>query len=91
MSFDAKIQFVIASHLGCDESSITPEARLREDLRADSFDVIELLQQLEETFATTVDEKAATTIRTVSDLMAYMSRLLDEASPSARLAGRRSA
>ncbi|WP_394828821.1 acyl carrier protein [Pendulispora albinea] len=96
MSFDAsdaigeKVRFVIAEHLGCAKTSVTHEARLREDLRADSFDVIELLLELEEKFATTVDERLANTFRTVADVIAYMARRVNEVPPSRAPASRRS-
>jgi len=37
-----------------DESKIVPEARLVEDLNADSLDIIELVMALEEEFGVTV-------------------------------------
>jgi acyl carrier protein len=48
-----------------DESKIVPEARLAEDLNADSLDIIELVMALEEEFSVTVEGSELEGIDTV--------------------------
>ncbi|MCA1688510.1 MAG: acyl carrier protein [Actinobacteria bacterium] len=45
-----KIQEITADRLGVDESDVTPDASFREDLEADSLDLVELIMELEEQF-----------------------------------------
>ena len=56
MNNDIEKRFIkcAAEMLTVDESKIVPEARLVEDLNADSLDIIELVMALEEEFGVTV-------------------------------------
>jgi acyl carrier protein len=72
---EMRVRATIAAHLCRAEELVTPEARLIEDLKADSLDLVELLQRLEEEFQTTVDEKRAAALRTVNDVVAYVREL----------------
>ena len=56
MNNDTEKRFIkcAAEMLTVDESKIVPEARLVEDLNADSLDIIELVTALEEEFGVTV-------------------------------------
>ena len=67
-----KIRSIIASKLGLDESEITPEKRLVEDLKADSANVMVLIMDLEDEFNMTVDDAAINTLRTVGDVVKYI-------------------
>jgi acyl carrier protein len=72
---DRRVQATIAAHLSRPEEQVRPEARLIEDLHADSLDIVELLQRLEEEFNTTVDDNRAAALRTVGDVIAYVREL----------------
>ena len=41
-----KIREITADRLGVDEGDVTPEASFREDLEADSLDLVELIMEL---------------------------------------------
>ena len=43
-----KIQEITADRLGVDEGDVTADASFREDLEADSLDLVELIMELEE-------------------------------------------
>ncbi len=58
---------IIVEHLGCDRSKVVPEARLIDDLGADSLDQTELILLLEETFDVDIDGRGRK-IRRVDDL-----------------------
>ena len=64
-----KIAKVLADQLGIDQSKITPESKIVEDLGADSLDVVELLMSLEEEYGITVSDDEAGAIRTVADIV----------------------
>ena len=51
--------------LGVDESAVTESARFKDDLDADSLDLVELVMALEEEFDVTVEEEELEGIATV--------------------------
>ena len=70
-TFD-KVKTVIVESLNCDEALVTPEARLVEDLGADSLDAVELIMAMEEACNMTFEEDAATQMQTVGDIVSYI-------------------
>ena len=54
-----KIQEITADRLGVDEGDVTPEASFREDLEADSLDLVELIMELEEQFGMEIPDEEA--------------------------------
>ena len=50
-----KVQKVIGDALGVDEGEVTPDARLAEDLGADSLDYLDMAFKLEKAFGIRVD------------------------------------
>ncbi|MBR6878357.1 MAG: acyl carrier protein [Bacteroidales bacterium] len=63
-----KVRSIIASKLGLDESEITPEKNLANDLGADSLDVVELSMELEREFNLKFEDADTEKIQTVADL-----------------------
>ena len=63
-----KVRSIIASKLGIDESEITPEKSLVNDLGADSLDVVELSMELEREFNLKFEDSDTEKIQTVADL-----------------------
>ena len=57
---------------GADESKITPEARFREELEADSLDLVELIMAFEDKFGTEISDEDAQKITTVGEAVAYI-------------------
>ena len=57
-----RIQGIIAELLGVDKSKVVPEARFREDLEADSLDLVELIMAFEEEFGGEISDEEAQTI-----------------------------
>ena len=64
-----KVRKLIADELSIDESKITLESRLSEDLGADSLDAVELIMALEDEFGVEVSDEIAQSIRTVGDIV----------------------
>ena len=58
--------------LGVDEEKVTPDARFREDLEADSLDLVELIMAFEEKFGGEISDEDAQKITTVGEAIAYI-------------------
>ena len=63
-----KVRSIIASKLGLDESEITPERSLSNDLGADSLDVVELSMELERELNLKFEDADTEKIETVADI-----------------------
>jgi len=59
------IQGVAVEVLGVDADQVTEEARFKEDLEADSLDLVELVMALEESFDISVPEEDLEGVTTV--------------------------
>jgi len=69
-----KIKAMIKEELGIDEEKITLEARLSEDLGADSIDAVELIMNVEDEFNIEVSDEQAQNIKTVGDVVAFVEK-----------------
>ena len=67
-----KLKEIIASIMKTDVSGVSRESRLKEDLRADSLDKINMLMALEEAYDIEMDEEKALTFKTVGDVVDYL-------------------
>jgi acyl carrier protein len=70
----AKVKEIIVDKLNADPDKIVPEARFREDLKADSLDLVELIMAFEEEFGGTISDETAQKIVTVGDAVEYLSQ-----------------
>jgi acyl carrier protein len=64
----AAIQTIIMEQLAVPREQITPDARIIEDLIADSLDIIEITMMLEERLALTIPDAKVEEIHTVADI-----------------------
>jgi acyl carrier protein len=67
-----KVKAIIIDLLGVDEAKITLEARFREDLEADSLDLVELIMKFEDEFGGEISDKEAQEIKTVGQAVEYL-------------------
>jgi acyl carrier protein len=67
-----EVQVIIVDLLGVDESKVTPDARFREDLEADSLDLVELIMAFEDKFGGEISDEDAQQISTVGDAVTYI-------------------
>jgi acyl carrier protein len=66
------VKVIIVDLLNVDENKITPEARFREDLEADSLDLVELIMAFEDKFGGEISDEDAQNISTVGEVVAYI-------------------
>lgn len=67
-----EIKAIIVDLLGADESKITMEARFREELEADSLDLVELIMAFEDKFGAEISDEDAQKILTVGGAVEYI-------------------
>ena len=67
-----KVKEVILSTLSCEEDDVTLDARLSEDLDADSLDAVELSTALEDEFDIKIPDEALSSFITVGDVVSYI-------------------
>lgn len=70
-TFD-RVKQIIVDQLGVDEGAVTMEASFREDLEADSLDLVELIMAFEEEFGGSISDEDAQKINTVADAVGYL-------------------
>jgi acyl carrier protein len=68
-----KVKVIIVDQLGVDESKVTMDASFREDLEADSLDLVELIMAFEEEFGGEISDEEAQKITTVGEAVDYLS------------------
>lgn len=63
---------ILCDQLPLSPEDITPDSRIKEDLGADSLDVLQLLMALEEEKGIVIPDEVLPTLKTVGDIVAYM-------------------
>jgi acyl carrier protein len=67
-----QVKEIIVDLLNVDEAKVTLEARFREDLEADSLDLVELIMAFEDKFGGEISDEDAQKISTVGDVVKYI-------------------
>lgn len=67
-----RIKDIIVDKLDVEESKVTMEASFKDDLEADSLDVVELVMELEDEFEMEIADEEAEKINTVGDAVNYI-------------------
>ena len=67
-----KVVDMLASQLNIEKSKLAPDARLIEDLGADSLDMVEMLMLVEEEFGISIPDEDAMNLKTVGDIVKYI-------------------
>lgn len=63
---------LIAKQLKVDESTVLRDARLVEDLKADSANIMVMIMDLEDKFGIMVEDEAIGKLKTVGDVVEYI-------------------
>lgn len=72
MSIFERLRKIIVDQLGVAPEQVTMEAKFRDDLKADSLDLVELIMAIEEEFGGEVSDDDAQKIVTVGDAVSYI-------------------
>jgi acyl carrier protein len=70
------VKSIIVELLGVDAAKVIPEAKFREDLEADSLDLVELIMAFEEKFGGEISDEDAQKITTVGEAVTYIDQHL---------------
>ncbi len=71
----SRVTKIVVDRLGVEESEVTPEASFKDDLGADSLDVVELVMELEDEFDLEISDEEAEKISTVADVVNYINNV----------------
>jgi len=67
-----KVKAIVVEQLGADPDKVTMEASFREDLSADSLDLVELVMAFEDEFGGEIADEDAQKIGTMGDAVKYL-------------------
>ena len=67
---------ILVEQLGVEASQLTPDARIQEDLGADSLDLMEITLTAEERFQLSIPDEEAEKVSTVGDLFETLAKVL---------------
>ncbi len=67
-----QVKKIIVELLAVDPAKVTKEARFREDLEADSLDLVELIMEFEDEFGGEISDEDAQKIATVGDAVQFL-------------------
>ena len=71
---EAKVKEIIVDQLGVNADQVVPDAKMIEDLGADSLDAVELVMAIEEEFEIEVPDEDAEKLASVSDIIAHVEK-----------------
>lgn len=77
---EKRVKAIIAKELGVPDDEVTDEARLGEQLFADSLDAVSLTMALEEEFGIEIPDHDAEQLIRVSDIVKYVQERVGTAS-----------
>ena len=71
-TLSGRVTSIIADKLGVQPAEVTPGANFKQDLGADSIDLVELIMEFEREFDLAIPDEKAEEIETVSDAISYL-------------------
>ncbi|MDP2940250.1 MAG: acyl carrier protein [Candidatus Omnitrophota bacterium] len=74
----SKIKPVFCKMLEVGEEKVVPNARIVEDLGADSLDSVDITIKLEEAFNIEISDEDVEKMKTIDDVLSYLARYADE-------------
>ena len=74
-STQERITDIVVELLGVEPERVTVDANFREDLEADSLDLVELIMAFEEEFGGEISDEDAQNINTVGEAVEYINQM----------------
>jgi len=72
MPVEQRVREIVAEQLERDVNEVTNTASFIDDLGADSLDIVELVMKMEEEFGIEIPDEDAEKIKTVNDVIQYI-------------------
>jgi acyl carrier protein len=76
VSLQDRVHQLVSSQLGVELDEVDQDARILDDLGADSLDVVELVMAIEEAFDIVVPDEDVEAMQTVGDVASYLAARL---------------
>lgn len=73
-TLEDQIRNLVSEQLGVDRAEMTANAKILDDLGADSLDVVELVMALEEAFDIEIPDEDAELMNTIGDVEGYLAK-----------------
>jgi acyl carrier protein len=73
-----KIKDIVTTQFNVDMNTISLETSFRDDLNADSLDLVELIMALEDEFGLEIEDEDLDSIKTIGDALNYLTSHLGE-------------
>jgi acyl carrier protein len=73
-STEERVKKIVVDLLGVDDDRVVPTARFREELEADSLDLVELIMAFEEEFGGEITDEDAQKITSVGEAVTYIQK-----------------
>ena len=67
-----EVRDILVEQLHLDPADVRPEAKIKDDLGADSLDILQLLMTIEETRGITIPDEELATFDKVQDIVDYL-------------------
>ena len=67
-----EVQKILAKQLRLDPAKVQPTSRIKEDLGADSLNILQLLMKIEDDYGIVIPDEKLATFDTVQDVVAYL-------------------
>ena len=67
-----EVKEAIRKQLKLGDREITPDSKIKEELGADSLDILQLLMTMEETYGIRIPDESLAGFKTVGDIAAYL-------------------
>lgn len=72
------VKKILIEQLRLKDVQILPESRIKEDLKADSLDVLQMLMTIEEDYDILIPEEKLMNFKTVGDIVEYLESISEE-------------